>query len=391
MLFRSWNNKKTGIYFNKFSNIFDDVAGVSMVVSVDNFIEDRQTLFHIYNKVNNNYFKVVLDNSTVKYIFKFNNIVETLYQEEVEEAQPFCVGFNINKLVDSYNSNIISFFGMKNNLELYVASNNNILENFQGRIYNFNFYSKYNINFIKSYFLDNGISNISKTDNFFEYTATYSLLIKDGEPTISSSGYWEDYIPLSYFGSYKKNADGEQYYHLDFLQLNIDYPAPTKIYSLENTTQWIYDDIELQYDHPIQQQYAQFDNALFSGWDNYEDVEQKSVKTYFYDTQNAYLESYISFQYITDGSNKNLNSFDEKISLNNSKIIDLTGITDWKNKLYEVCDNVIIYPPSNVDFNDLSIVLHLKFKVKDAINNKIAIKKIEICSQTYDDLQGTKI
>jgi len=58
---------------------------------------------------------------------------------------------------------------------------------------------------------------------------------------------------------------------------------------------------------------------------------------------------------------------------------------NWISSKYEVIDNMIIYPPSNVDFNELSLVTPLEFKVKNILRNKVKLKKLEYCSQAFNN------
>jgi len=130
---------------------------------------------------------------------------------------------------------------------------------------------------------------------------------------------------------------------------------------------------------------------LFSGWENYEDVEQKSVKTYFYNTDNSSIRSYISIQYIESGANKNLNDFSVIQPLRNDKILNISNFSNWRNTVFEVADNTIIYPPTGVDFNSLAIVVHLVFNLRGTQNKNIGLKKLEIASQAFDHNSATKI
>ena len=58
-----------------------------------------------------------------------------------------------------------------------------------------------------------------------DHTASYTLLPTEAYEQffldIGVSGYWQDYLPLSYFAQYVTNDVGNQYYDLDFLQFNI--------------------------------------------------------------------------------------------------------------------------------------------------------------------------
>jgi hypothetical protein len=82
------------------------------------------------------------------------------------------------------------------------------------------------------YILDGGSINSYPTQKLIEHVASYTLSPNNYFDTfaldIDIDGYWEDHIPLSYFAKYVTNAKNESYYDLDFIQFNLNYPAPSK-------------------------------------------------------------------------------------------------------------------------------------------------------------------
>jgi hypothetical protein len=407
-----WNDKKTYAYFDNFSTINEDIHGLCAVIQFEELINNVQTIFEIYNVNNKNYFKATLENGSIKYYFCYNeniNILNTVSGLSTDTYIP--VGFRLDKMINYFGSNLSTFFGSRGSLRLYIGSNDQGIQNFEGKFYKFHILSNYNSNLISDLFLDNGLSDTTKGNQLLSHTGTYTLIpeLKYDKFYLdtASAGYWEDYIPLSYFGTYINDPDGNKYYDLDFLQFNIDYPSPTKVYSTEvalppaylangspnpaRGDEWDYIDVDLTYDHTVQRTYAQFDNALFSGWENYEDIEQKSIKSYFYNTDNSSVRSYISIQYIESGANKNINDFAIVQPLRNDKILNISNYTNWRNTVFEVADNTIIYPPSGVDFNSLAIVTHLVFNLRGTQNKNITLKKLEIASQAFDHNSATKI
>lgn len=392
----NWENKRTYAYFDNFSIIKEDIHGLVAVIKFNEAVEDAQTIFQIYNIDNTNYFKVSLENNSIKYYFYYNGVTTTLETYSTVLPNTYIpVGFKLTEMLDYFGSNLSTFFGNKNKLKLYIGASSTGFDNFIGNFYKVHILSNYNISLIDSLFELNGLADVTKGSEFLNHISTYTLIgeVKYDKFYLEteSSAYWEDYVPLSYFGSYINDVDGNQYYDLDLLQFNIDYPSPTVIYSTEQQAEWNYEDLELAYDHTVQRSYSQLDNALFSGWENYEDVEQKSIKTYFYNTDNSSVKSYISIQYIASGANKNFNSFPIVEPLRNDKILNISNFTNWQNTVFEVADNTIIYPPKNIDFNSLAIVVHLVFNLKGTQNKNIALKKLEIASQSFDHNSATKI
>ena len=64
------------------------------------------------------------------------------------------------------------------------------------------------------------------------HLASYNLVPKvyfdNFELDIDINASWQDHIPLSYFAQYVSDIKGNKYYDLDFIQFNINYPAPSK-------------------------------------------------------------------------------------------------------------------------------------------------------------------
>jgi hypothetical protein len=392
----TWSNKKTYAYFDNFAIINEDIHGVSALIKFDSPIDNVQTIFTINDSGTGNYFKVTLEDESINYYFYYNETLLTLSNINIVESDTYIpVGFELEKMISYFGSNLASFFGRKNSLKVYVGSNQEGLENFEGKFYKFQFYSKYNISLASQHFLSNGLCNISSGSTFLEHTASYTLFADQRYDLyyldVASAGYWEDYIPLSYFASYVDDPSGNQYYDLDLIQFNIDHPSPTVVYSTEEVSSWDYEDLELEYDHTVQQTYSQLDNALFSGWENYQDIDQKSKKTYFYNTDKSSVRSYISFQYIKDGANKNLKDFSVINPIRTDKILNVSNYPNWNNTIFEVTDNTIIYPPSGVDFNLLAIVTHLVLNVQGTQYKNIAIKKLELASQAFDHTSSKRI
>jgi hypothetical protein len=391
-----WNNKKTYAYFDNFSIIKEDIHGLVGVIKFEEASEDIQTIFEIYNVDNGNYFKATLEDDAIKYHFLYNNNAIVLNESASVLPNTYLpIGFKLAKMIEYFGSNLSTFFGSKNRLRVYLGANHSGLENFKGKFYKFHIFSNYNSSLVSSLFEINGLADVEAGNSFMAHTSTYTLIPESRYNKFyldtASAGYWEDYIPLSYFGSYIDDQEGKKYYDLDLLQFNIDYPSPTIIYSTEQQAPWDYNDLELRYDHTVQQSYNQLDNALFSGWENYEDVEQQSIKSYFYNTDNSAVKSYISIQYITAGANKNLSEFSIVQALRNDKILDISNYSNWQNTVFEVADNTIIYPPTGVDFNLLAVVVHLVFNLKGTQNKNLGLKKLEIASQAFDHNSATKI
>jgi hypothetical protein len=122
-----------------------------------------------------------------------------------------------------------------------------------------------------------------------------------------------------------------------------------------------------------------------TNWEDYAELNSRSVENYRYDTSNSTIKTYISFQYIQDGAN-NLESFFTTIQpIENSLVIDIDSFENWETTKFEVINNTIIYPSKKVNFNDLAIVYHIELNATSINKNPISIKNLEIASQALND------
>lgn len=358
----SWSQEHCYFNFNRFNILQDQVNSIYGVFSTTDIegesggLIEPKTLVKIYNTLNSDYFIIKQEEDVVKYSLFYNGEEEEIYTTQpLESGQLFSIGINIENLTNYFGNNLLSFFGNKNGLKLYVGGDENPENTFTGNIYSFGFCTEFNDNKISNYFLDSGIaifddlsiSGILEEENaiaLMSHTASYNLL-----PTqeygkffldIGVSGHWQDYIPLSYFAKFVSDSTGSLYYDLDFLQFNIKYPAIEKI----NETQ--------------------------------ENV---------YDTSGQSVKSYITFQYIEDGANRLQDFFTIQESPRVDGVLDIDQYPSWQTTKFEVLDNTIIYPTRNVDFNNLAIVVDLDFNARSTINKPIRINKLEFASQALSN------
>jgi hypothetical protein len=360
-----------------------------------------QTLIKIYNTLTDDFFIARLNESIVEYVLNYNGLEETIYTTEaIEPDQLFAVGINIDDLSNVFGGNVSAFFGNVNGLKIYVAGDEQTSNSFSGKIYSLGFTTELNHKSISQYFNEYGVVNfddlsvsgVAEETNaiaLINHLASYTLLPIEAYDEffldIGVSGYWQDYLPLSYFAKYVDNAQGASFYDLDFLQFNIGYPSPSKLLEKETTSSWTYEQLKESYSAPIQQTYYQLDNSLITGWDNYEDLAQKALKYYEYDTSESFVKSYITFQYVADGANALDDSFAINVPAKEGSIIDIDNYPNWAASKFEVVDNTIIYPSKSIDFNDLAVVYSIDFNVRGIINRPIKIKELELASQAFSD------
>ncbi len=300
--------------------------------------------------------------------------------------QRFFVGLDIPRFTKARGKELASFLGTRQKLLVYVAGTQQLAQTFRGKIHRVGFCTERNLNKIKHLFNSDGIpvDYVNVFDSFgpstFDAGADYfgndidsdgnaltpppsfwSLILDGGDPydfasvtaeehiasytlipkvyfdafslDIGVDSYWEDYLPLSYFAKNVLDARGRQRSELTFLQFNIDYPVIK----------------------------------------NYQDNK--------FDTSQAIVKSYISFQYLRNGSNTTSSSFTNVEKLGKDRIV--SPGTSWINTKYEVVNGTTIYPPTDVDINNISINIYLEFVV-DGINlNPATIRSVQLSSQAY--------
>lgn len=343
----TWDNNHSYINFPSFNILTDEVHAVFGIFSSTN-LSSEETLFKIYNPGTGNSFTVRKDLDEIHYYLTFNGIEEEIYTSTaITSGSLFATGFIIDDLVDTFGGNVSTFFGDRSGLKIYVAGENNLQYSFTGKMYSFAFCTTLNTSVIKNHFNNNGIAILSDAEDLLGHTGSYTLLPLEEYGSfyldIASYGYWEDYLPLSYFGKYVKDKSGVDYYDLDFLQFNIDYPS----------------------------------TSIFA--------EQESEPYTYYDTTNAFVKSYVTFQYINDGANALQSSFIYEEKLNTKKIIDLDLYPNWTQTRFEIINGTLLYPSKSIDFNKLAIVYHIEFFVRGVIKKQLEIKKLEIASQALNN------
>ena len=167
------------------------------------------------------------------------------------------------------------------------------------------------------------------------HLASYTLIPKtefdNFKLDIGIDSYWEDYLPLSYFGKYVKDFSSKNYFALDFLQLNLDYPKLSRFNSDS------------------------------------------------YDTSGSMVKTYVTFQYLAEGANKTQESFTNIVPLNKKGVV--RPGEEFLYSKYEVLDDTIIYPPRGADFNKLSINIHIEIGIDGIISNPVKVRSINLSSR----------
>jgi hypothetical protein len=342
----TWNNKNTYINFNKFNVLANEVESFYGVFSSHNLFSE-EILFKIYNPVTGNYISIVKDGNEIKYFLNYNGNTELLSTSDpIVSNAIFSVGFNLIDLSNSFGGNVSAFFGNQNLLKMYVGGDNSGDYTFTGRIYSVGICSPTNSSKILDNFSENGITVLDDALELVDHTASYTLLPSEAYQKyfldIGIAGYWQDYLPLSYFGQFVKNKNGEEYYDLDFLQFNLGYPTATTL------------------------------------------VEESGAIGQYYNTSGSQIKSYATFQYIAEGANIPT-SFEYEQKLNESKVLDINEYENWKTTRFEILDNTLIYPVKTEDFNNLAIVYSLEFTSRGILTKPILLSKLQLASQAFNN------
>jgi hypothetical protein len=392
--FLSFMDKQGYIYFDNLNVLTQDLKALFLVFSAVDIQEQKEILFKIQDKTNSNFLEAYIQGNTLVYSLNVDGVSSEIYSAlTIFANKTTVVGISIDKFVSSFGNDVASFFNNKNRLSLFIGGDLLFENTFSGKINKVGFSSKYNLDKISELFDDNGLMTYYNYDDLFtgypddvsydagdesfeddpDYTETldggtpsselsdldggspesYSLLSIDLIKTFTASytlipkinfesvqmdvaidGYWEDYLPLTYFAQYVLDTFNKKYYDLDFIQFNIDYPA------LE----------------------------IFSGGK--------------YNTENNLVKSYISFQYLKSQPSAKNSYFTKVLAPQNGVI---SPGSEWLTTKYEVVNGTIIYPPKGIRLTDVSIVTHLEWQVDGINSNPLTIKKLQHASQAFNE------
>jgi hypothetical protein len=367
------------IYFDKLNVLTQPVKAFFGIFEEYVDTPGTQTLFYIEDELTNNYFEIKISSSDIEYVINYGSVEETLATiPRSTIGQQFVIGVDIDRFSSTFGGNVRSFFNRMNSLSLYVGGRKTFENTTNANIVKLGFLNERNLAKVRTAFLDNGVTYPTFIDggtpaltgtttvnggtpttttwqNFYDaggvyeelfyHIASYTLIPKmyltEFSLDIAIDAYWEDYVPLKYFAKYVDDSSNNKVYSLDFIQFNMLYPK-----------------LEL------------FSQGL-------------------YDTEDAIVKSYISFQYLATGANYPESFFTEKVSLSSTNVVD-PG-TSWQYKKYEVLNDTIIYPPSGVNFENLAIVVHLEIVVNGITTYPLSVKTLQLAAQALNHTKPTAI
>jgi hypothetical protein len=393
-----WDSTQAYFNFPKFNLLSDQVHTFYGVFKPATYVED-EILIKFYNRITGNSLTIKvdqhdvnndeIDEDVISYYLVYNGQIENDFLfYEYTPGEKVAVGIDIAKFSQYYGGNIAAFFGNQNGMEVYVGGDKSGLETFTGKIYDIGFCSARNALDIADHFEENGLAIIEDATYLIDHLASYTLLVGENygryNLDIGIAGYWQDYLPLSYFAKYIKDVDGESVYDLDFLQFNIGYPSISSVTGTSTFPGWTYSELSSEYAGPPVRSYSDLASIAFTGFNNYLDLERNTETVFDYNTENSSVRSYVTFQYIEDGANLINSNFSNIVGAEQNKLIDVSEYENWEVTKFEVVDNTIIYPRKDVDFNDLAIVYTLEFNVRGIINKKVNIDRLQLASQVFN-------
>lgn len=398
-----WNNVPTYFNLDRMNILNSEVFGFCGVFKITDETDNNEILFKIYNKTNGNYFSVEKDVTggeyTIDYYLMYNGVRTEFLSVPYELNEMVSIGVNIGKMAEYYGGNLATFFGNQSSLSMYFGGDETNKHTFTGNIYQAGLSTQKNAQPFVALCNENGTFPLDRAEDVLAHTSSYTLIVENSHNSyhldIGISGTWQDYMPLSYFAKYITDENKDRIYSLDFLQVNIGYPAISSLIATTTEGSWTYQELYDTYNNasPVLT-YKDLLNSEVTGWTNYTELKNKSATTYSYDTSKSFVRSYITFQYIQDGANNPSSFYTTTQAAQQSRIIDIAS-TDydltWDTTRFEVVDNTIIYPRKDVDFNDIAVVYDIEINIRGVLGKRIGIDKFQIASQALNHNLTNKV
>lgn len=388
-----WDDTDGHILFKNLNLLKEETKCFYGVFELTETATDEQILFELYDDIYSRSIVASITNDIVSYKLKYK-LASGETQEDllysnigVRVGDKFMAGIDIERFSAFYGKLASSFFGNKHQTKVYFAGNKEMSKTFTGNVHRIAFCNQKNFNTIAPLFTFFGLP--TEYENVFDYYessvsydggSTYfgeeinhwNLVLDGGDPypfesetalvdknehiatytlvgkidlnefvlDIEVESSWQDYIPLTYFGKYVKDAKGLDVFSLDFLQFNIDYPR------LNNIVDGVYN------------------------------------------TDGGFVKTYVSFQYLSSGANASSGSFANTEDLSYTNVI--SPGSNWLTTKYEVLNDTVIYMPQGVDFKKLAIVTHIEMTVPGVNKYPVKISSLQYASQALGH-SATKI
>ena len=333
------------IYFENLSFISN---AIDSIVGTFKLTENQNAMFlYITDGVNS--FAIKKESTLLNYVFTYAGVSTTI-RSHTCPVGIFTAGIQISKLIaNNTTGGLAQFFANPGLLKLYIGSQPNKENMFTGNIYSVGINTYKHTSFtLDSYFYDDGTFNFS--NSIIDHVSSYTIFSFEDYGKffidISIFGYWEDYIPLSVLAKDVLDENEETITDIDFIQFNIDYPAPSEVKE-DGDTYWE---------------------------DNSDSIN----------TDNLNVRVYVTFQDISQGITQTDADYATTNPAIKKRILNLNTEADWQTERFEIVDNYLIYPSKDVDFNTISMVYSIRFKVFGILHNKLSLRKIEFAAKSLN-------
>jgi len=394
----NYNDINSSIYFQTLSVLNSPVRSMFGVFTAPTILSStKETIAYFSNSFTNNTFTIKISNSGLEYFYNDQQISDSI---PISASSMFIAGIDIKTLSEQYSDIVSNFFSNLQNVSFRLGGTQE--STYSGKIHRFTFNNPlFTEKDLSDHILEDGIFKSSINSFRLMYyigNYTYYPQILNGGITldIGSYGYWEDSIPLSYFGKFVQDKYNNSYYDLDMIQFNIESPSSLVLkkdqYYLDggssrtsNNVFWFDNefsttastafDIDIDGGSPLVEE-----ETLLT--DSQLDIAFKN-----YSKDNYYIKSYISLQHSDDVGTIPYSNYTNTQRINGDRVLDFDGnITDFNTTKYEVMDRAVIFPPKQqVDFKDYYITIHLEFKTNSIINSPIKLRRMSLSSLAYDE------
>lgn len=324
------------IFFSKMNKTSYPTKSVWGLIKTSDDVSTDQSLLFITSTNNTNVLEAKIVSGSLQYLYNG----DVLSSSAVSTESITTVGFKIDKISEDY-PQTRSFLSNTDLLSLNFAGSGSNM--FLGKIFSLTLNNEFFTQKDAHIFDANGFAqNLSGQ---FDYIGAYTLLPKESNSTIffdvAATGYWESSIPMSYFGKYVTNSNGQKVYDLDLIQFNID--IPNTIYSKETQ-----DSIEYQ------------TSSKARVYMTLQDVS--SVGTIPY-------TDYVTTEVI-----------------GNDRVLDFNIASNTSTTKFEVCDSTVVFPPKELgSFSDYYLTTHILMTSSGVSSENMKIKNMSFSSASFDE------
>lgn len=345
----SWDAVGGYLYLKDISQIKEQTRSFYGLFESGTDIVSKQILLRAENVAEGSFLNIYLENQRVVYSLEFlenSSLVEEVFytSETISSGARFCAGLDIGLASEEFGSRVASFLSNITNSKFYIGGRQSFENTFSGKIVKVVFSGIRNFQKIQNVFASTGVAldyhpessgNLATDTNKEAHVGTYTVVpssqLGSFSLDVAVDSYWEDYVPLSYFGKYVKDYENNDFFALNFIQFNIDYVKLNRF----------------------------IDDS--------------------YDTSGMPIKTYVSFQYLANGANANQNYFTRTQPLPKTGIV--SPGEDWITTRYEVLNDSVIKLPPGQDFSSLALVISIEFLSLGIASDNLSIDSMSLASQ----------